>query len=70
MDQSVNQVMQNLECDENEENRSADFDLRTIAGDFGVYSDASSAASSRRASPVLEFATEDLDLGGPPFFLA
>ena len=68
MDRSVNQIMQNLECDENEENRSADFDLRTIAGEFGVFSDASSTASSRRASPTLEFATEDLDLGVLRFF--
>ena len=50
------------------ERRSAYADARTIAGDFGVYSDASSAASSRHASPVPEFTTDDLDIGVLRFF--
>jgi hypothetical protein len=68
MDRSVNRIVRDLERDETEERRSADYDVRAIAGDFGVYSDVSSAASSRHASPIPEFATEDLDLGVLRFF--
>ena len=68
MDRSVNRIERDLDRDETEERRSAYADTRTIAGDFGVYSDASSAASSRHASPVPEFTNEDLDIGVLRFF--
>ena len=68
MDRSVSRIVRDLERDETEERRSAYADARTIAGDFGVYSDASSAASSRHASPIPEFTTEDLDIGVLRFF--
>ena len=68
MDRSVSRIVRDLDRDETEERRSAYADARTIAGDFGVYSDASSAASSRHASPVPEFTTEDLDIGVLRFF--
>jgi hypothetical protein len=68
MDRCVGRIVRDLDRDETEERRSSYADARNIAGDFGVYSDASSAASSRHASPIPEFSTEDLDIGILRFF--